>query len=259
MFMRNVNAVCINNTFTPPKIVRMKKMHERMKRLYDAARGAGLLASDTQQADLARLLNVAPQNVNNWESRGPSAEAVLQAQEVLGISATWVLKGHEPMYLRPPAVREAPQHGVEMDSDERSDLIPVRKVIFRISAGIAGFSVDFLDNGEGTPLFFARSWIEKRGYDPAKLYATKVSGQSMESTLFDGDIIVVNTGDTTKEDGAVYAINHEGELTVKRLVRDMRQWWLASDNLDQKRFARKAAHDATYILGRVVYRQTEHF
>jgi len=237
----------------------MKKMHERMARLYEAARQAGLLSGETAQADLARLLNVAPQNVNNWEARGPSADAVLAAQEILGISATWVLKGIAPMYLRPPQIDTRPAPGVEIDSDERRDLVSVRKVIFKISAGIAGFSVDFLDNGEGTPLFFSKGWMQKRGFDPSKLYATRVNGHSMEPTLFNGDIIVVNTGDTEKQDGAVYAVNHEGELTVKRLVRDMRQWWLVSDNTDQKRFPRKATHEATYLLGRVVYRQTEQF
>ncbi|MDF8361916.1 S24 family peptidase [Achromobacter anxifer] len=249
--------MCINNTFIPATIPVMKEMHERMKRLYEAAREAGYLTGDNDQSTLARLLNVAPQNVSNWESRGPSGEAVLKAQEALGISATWILKGTAPKFVggdRP----KPPPHGIEMDSDHRPDLVSVRKVIFKISGGIAGFSVDYLDNGEGVPLFFSKSWVDKRGYDPKKLYAAKVSGQSMEPTLFNADLIVVNTGDTEKEDGAVYAVNYEGEFTVKRLIRDMREWWLVSDNPDQKRFPRKMCHDGTYLLGRVVHRQGEH-
>lgn len=251
-----VNMLCINNTFSPATIARMKEMNERMQRLYEAAREAGHLTGESDQATLARLLNVAPQNVSNWESRGPSGEAVLSAQEILGISATWVLKGLPPKFVGTPPQR--PAHGVEMDSDERPDLVSVRKVIFKISGGIAGFSVDYLDNGEGVPLFFSRAWVEKRGYDPKKLYAAKVSGQSMEPTLFNADLIVVNTGDTEKEDGVVYAVNYEGEFTVKRLIRDMREWWLVSDNPDQKRFPRKMCHEGTYLLGRVVHRQGEH-
>lgn len=235
---------------------RMKEMNERMQRLYEAAREAGYLTGESDQATLARLLNVAPQNVSNWESRGPSGEAVLSAQEILGVSATWVLKGTGPKFLGGNSPK--PAHGEEIDSDARADLVSVRKVIFKISGGIAGFSVDYLDNGEGVPLFFSRAWVEKRRYDPKKLYAAKVSGQSMEPTLFNADVIVVNTGDTEKEDGVVYAVNYEGEFTVKRLIRDMREWWLVSDNPDQKRFPRKMCHEGTYLLGRVVHRQGEH-
>ena len=250
--------MCINNMCISATILRMKEMHERMKRLYEAAREAGHLTGENDQSTLARLLNVAPQNVSNWESRGPSGESVLAAQELLGISATWVLKGIKPKFVAMPPGMPRPEHGVEMSSDERPDLVAVRKVIFKISAGISGFSVDYMDNGEGVPLFFSKAWVEKRGYEPKKLYATKVSGQSMEPTLFDSDLIVVNTGDTEKEDGIVYAVNYEGELTVKRLIRDMREWWLVSDNPDQKRFPRKMCHEGTYLLGRVVHRQGEH-
>ncbi|AZY52216.1 XRE family transcriptional regulator [Bordetella avium] len=74
-------------------------MHIQMTRLYEAARIAGRLSGDTDQADLARLLNVAPQNVNNWENRGPSKDALLEAQAAIGINATWVMKGVGPMFI----------------------------------------------------------------------------------------------------------------------------------------------------------------
>ncbi len=257
-FKSIVNMACINRVFIEATITGMKHMHERMARLYAAAREAKLLAGDADQATLARLLNVAQQNVNNWEARGPSAEGVLAAQELLGISATYVLKGTGPKFLGGDVPQKAPP-GTLIDSDHRTDMVGVRKVIFRISAGIAGFSVEYQDNGDGTPLFFSKDWVDRRGYDASKLYATKVSGQSMEPSFFDTDVVVINTGDTEREDGAVFAVNYEGEFTLKRLVRDMREWWLVSDNADQKRFPRKVCHDGTYLVGRVVYRQTEHF
>ena len=44
----------------------------------------------------------------------------------------------------------------------------------------------------------------------------------MEPLLFDGDRILVNTADSLRiKDGAVYAINYNGELKVKRLQRKM--------------------------------------
>lgn len=74
-------------------------MHEHMARIYTAASKTGRLDEDHRQASLARLLNVSVQNVNNWESRGPSKEGLLQAQEFLGINATWVLTGQGPLLI----------------------------------------------------------------------------------------------------------------------------------------------------------------
>lgn len=77
---------------------RMKQMHEQMERMYAAARMTKRLR-EPEQATLARLLNVAQQNVNNWERRGVSKEGALDAQRQLGISATWVLDGMLPMLV----------------------------------------------------------------------------------------------------------------------------------------------------------------
>lgn len=74
-------------------------MHEQMERLYQAALSTGKLDAGAVQTSLAHLLNVAPQNVNNWESRGPSKEALLVAQRELNINATWVLYNEGPMII----------------------------------------------------------------------------------------------------------------------------------------------------------------
>jgi len=81
----------------------MKKMHEQMERMYRAAALSKnpdkRLDPSAKQASLSRLLNVAQQNVHNWEKRGPSKEGVLEAQNELGINATWVLFGRGPMFV----------------------------------------------------------------------------------------------------------------------------------------------------------------
>lgn len=69
-------------------------MHEQMKRLYEAA---GSLKGIIGQSKLARALNVSPQTVKNWESRGVSREGTLAAQRIIGCSAVWVETGEGPM------------------------------------------------------------------------------------------------------------------------------------------------------------------
>lgn len=80
----------------------------------------------------------------------------------------------------------------------------------------------------------------------------------MEPMLFDGDIAVINTADKTPVDGAVFAINYEGEAVVKRMSRDAGDWWLNSDNPDQRRFHRKVCRgQECIIVGRVIQKVSE--
>lgn len=81
-------------------------MHAHMERLYQAARAAGRLTGEGEQTAMAKLLNVAPQNVNNWEKRGPSKEALLDAQAAFGVNATWVMTGAGPMFVGGAALQE---------------------------------------------------------------------------------------------------------------------------------------------------------
>lgn len=99
MFNFEVNTVCTRGTALPAKIRDMKALHDQMARLYEAARESGRLSGDADQTEMARLLNVAPQNVHNWEKRGPSKEALLDAQAAFGVNATWVLTGSGPKFV----------------------------------------------------------------------------------------------------------------------------------------------------------------
>jgi len=88
--------------------------------------------------------------------------------------------------------------------------------------------------------------------------ALRVCGQSMEPSLYEGDLIVVNTQQTEPKDGRVFVVLYEGVVSVKRLVRDAGAWWLESDNADKRAFPRKACTDETTVpVGEVVYKQSE--
>jgi phage repressor protein C with HTH and peptisase S24 domain len=145
----------------------------------------------------------------------------------------------------------------EIDAETHGGFVPVRQVVFKISAGIAGFSVEFTDEDDGEPLFLPRTWLERRDLDPSRLYATRVNGNSMAPGIRSGDVIVVDTANTSREKDAIVAVNHEGELTVKRLKYEHRRWWLTSDNVDQRSYPPVPCGDGTYLLGRVVHLHRE--
>lgn len=232
-------------------LARMSTIHQRIK----AKREQGNLSMEA----LAERVGVSWQTVQQWENgkTAPQRKRLDVVAAALGTTVDHLVTG-EPSELHGSSVRE-PQapYGRAIDLSSSPETIEVRRVIFKISAGIAGFSVEHLDNGEGVPLFFSSTWAAKRGLDPARLYATRVSGDSMEPGLHDGDTIIINTADTKQEKGAVYAVNHDGEFTVKRLRYELKRWYLFSDNPDMKRYPPVMCGDATYILGRVVLSQSE--
>lgn len=87
MFKQKANAAFNNAVFMAPTISRM---HETAERLYFCAKQ---LRGISGQSELARALNVSPQMVKNWESRGISFEGMLKAERELGCRAVWLWTG----------------------------------------------------------------------------------------------------------------------------------------------------------------------
>ncbi|MFC4431438.1 LexA family transcriptional regulator [Cupriavidus respiraculi] len=95
----------INNAFTCETIARM---HETMVRLYEAARKLKDLETPT---DVARALNQSQQTINNWERRGMSRAGMIEAQKLIGCSATWLQTGQPPMTTDVGSAAEAAPSG----------------------------------------------------------------------------------------------------------------------------------------------------
>lgn len=137
------------------------------------------------------------------------------------------------------------------------DFYEIPKVKLSLSAGLTGFQT-VPEISDGGKVSIPRNWADRNGYVPNKLLALTIKGESMEPGLGEGDLVVINTADTTLVDGMVYAINYEGEAVVKRLVRDSGEWWLTSDNSDQRRFHRKSCRSGECIIvGRVVRKESD--
>lgn len=239
-------------------------MHATTSRLLAAIYAVkGLPGEPAATQAAADALGVSLQRLTNWLERGVSRDGILLASRLLHINQAWVESGIGEMVTK--AVSSEQQASYTPSSlhttaaiafDNNPDYPAVRRVRFKLSAGASGFGVEYLQD-EGAPIVFQREWFMSRGYKPEQLFAVKVSNGSMEPGLFDGDTVVVNTAQSTPRDGVVFAVNYEGELVIKRLVRDGGQWWLCSDNPDQRRYPRKAADEHCHILGEIVHKQSE--
>lgn len=80
------NMACNTFVYSAPII---GAMHETMKRLYEAAKAAGVEG----QSNVASKMTQSPQTLNNWERRGMSKGGMLIAQRVFGCSAVWLETG----------------------------------------------------------------------------------------------------------------------------------------------------------------------
>jgi repressor LexA len=90
-------------------------------------------------------------------------------------------------------------------SDERVALIPV---LGKVPAGpSSGAYVEAMGH---VPTVLERG-------DASGLFALKIKGDSMESTLWDGDTVVVRWQETASSNDVVVVRYDEGEATVKRL------------------------------------------
>lgn len=135
--------------------------------------------------------------------------------------------------------------------------VHVKKVKLRLSAGVTGFHADPEFDG-GSTIALDPQWVMRNRYAPQKLIAIHVQGESMEPGLHEDDLVILNTADTKMVDGVVYAFNYEGEPVIKRLSRDAGEWWLTSDNPDQRKFHRKLCRGGEcIIIGRVVRKESE--
>ena len=223
-------------------LLNMKTLAERLQIALDAA--------GIKQIELARRVGVTRGAVSLWfkgTTTSLEGENLLKAAQALAISPTWLATGRGKM--KPASAKEIPL-------EDNPDYPAIKRVKIKISAGVTGFGVEPLTE-EHAPIVFHKSWYEKNGYKPESLIAIKVSGASMEPGLFDGDWVVINTADTTPRDGSAFALNYDGEAVVKRLFRTDGQWVAASDNQDKRIYRDRPMNGDTFIIGRVVHKQSE--
>ncbi len=92
------------------------------------------------------------------------------------------------------------------------DFLLVPMVQGRISAG--GGLVP--DTTTEMRVAFRKEWLQRKG-DAGEMSVIKVQGDSMEPSLYNGDIVLVNHANKTVVSGAIYAIAVRDEIMIKRV------------------------------------------
>lgn len=208
-----------------------------------------LVETELSQADLTRITGATSASVTFWcngETKTLKTHNALAIEAATGYSAKWLTEGIGPKKVSRDVV----------NLDGNPEYPSIRRVALKAQAGASGYAIEYMAD-DGPPIVFRADWYKFHNYKPEKMLALRVQGESMIPSLYQDDLIVVNTAQTEPKDGIAFVVNYEGEIVVKRLIRDEGQWWLSSDNADQRRYPRKKCNGGTEIIGEVVYRQTE--
>ncbi|WP_238155322.1 S24 family peptidase [Aeromonas salmonicida] len=119
----------------------------------------------------------------------------------------------------------------------------------------AGFGATISDELKTDPMAFRTDWLKKEGLAPERLAVIRAKGDSMEPTISNNDIILVNlcNGDALRD--GLYVLRIGDSLLVKRLQFDpFGGFKIISDNPGyETQVVTKDQRPDVHIVGRVAW------
>jgi phage repressor protein C with HTH and peptisase S24 domain len=207
---------------------------------------------------LAKITKTTPKAVSKWLNGEtmPGRSNMQALADHLRVRVEWLEYGNGEQGL---GVAEAPAtYAVNEDgSPSETDYALIPQYFARASAG-NGYHNDHVDVGEG--LVFKRSWLARLKLKTDRLCAIYADGSSMEPTIYDGEVLLIDQSDVTPKNGKVYAIlRPDGSVSIKRLVQQIAgSWIIRSDNPDKTRYPDEEISSEMLghieIIGRSVWR-----
>ena len=99
---------------------------------------------------------------------------------------------------------------------------------------------------------FARNWLQTQNLVADRCRLIRVVGESMEPTLPDKALILVDLGCKERQNRKICVIRNGDELIVKRMVEDADAGWLlVSDNPNKRLWPSRPCPDEAEVVGHV--------
>ncbi|WP_319775521.1 helix-turn-helix transcriptional regulator [Breoghania sp.] len=167
----------------------------------------------------AREVGISESLIRKYLAGGmPGIEKAAQIALIKNVSLDWLIAGE--------GEREPRQAKLPANVDEGFAMI--RRLSVHASAGNGALAEREDDVGT---LAFRAEWLHRRGINPTAARALTARGDSMEPTIRDGDILLVDTSIDHIIDHAIYVVVVSGLVLVKRAqLRLDGSLRLASDN-----------------------------
>ncbi|MBK1874604.1 helix-turn-helix domain-containing protein [Marinobacter sp. 1-3A] len=153
--------------------------------------------------DVAEHFGIKQASVTNWRKRGTiPIDQCIQLRQEKGVSLDWLLLGL--------GEGEVDAEYVSQTGDPFYTEVPLYDV--EASAGNGAF---FDQEQIASHLKFRNDWLTREGLHAKDLVAVRVSGDSMDGTLSNGDTVVIDR--SKKKPDGVFAVRMGDALRIKRL------------------------------------------
>lgn len=169
--------------------------------------------------DVASKIGLSKSTLSLWLSghTSPSGKNLITLCHVLNCSPEWLQFGKG----------SSNNLGVPSTAPEYHD-VPVYDVEFA-----AGHGTYVEDDRVLETVPVSADYLTRKGVPKHNAAIFKIRGDSMETTLHSGDVVLGNTADTRPVSGQIYAFEFDGDLKVKRFHKRLDgSWKISSDNQD---------------------------
>lgn len=184
------------------------------------------------QQEVADKIGVARQSISLWQKDQtvPSGKNLEKLAAALGTTSGYLLFGQTTPNIKTFEDGDTPP----------DDVVVIHEYKLTFGASPSGVEPvpewELVDDGDD--YWYKRTFFQKRHLNPDRCKRARVSGDSMEPTICDGDTFLFyeecdsRPGCVIIADGQIYAISVEGQLKVKRLSKTKDGIVVRSDNPD---------------------------
>lgn len=207
----------------------------------EALKNKGLSASAASKLAVGNFALIKNMKSDRSANKRYNVEALRSLAEVLDLE----------LYFGPP--REITPAPVTVIDNEAFDTVARYDAQSAAGNGVICFDKDPIDH-----LAFSKSWLEKSGINAGSCVLINVTGKSMEPSIYDGDLVMIDRSKTAIRSGRIYVFRDGEEgLRMKRLdVIPGAAITLRSDNLHfapEHRTGEEMNAISENILGEVVW------
>lgn len=152
------------------------------------------------QKNFANLLDTSLASLGGWlsEKSEPKLETLALIAKQTGVDLNWLITGHR-----------------NHSSNKEDAFVSVKRIKVTGSAGGGAMNGD---EKAGEPIAFRKDWLKAHvGVSADSLSVIQARGDSMEPTIRDGALILVNHSIERIENDGIYALAIDGDLYIKRI------------------------------------------
>ena len=153
--------------------------------------------------EFSSKFGVSKNTIGRYESgqSSPNAKFLKKLCEVYDVNLDWLMYGTGPV------------HRQELNcQSDNFEFIPMAEAKLSAGGGAFVISESYRDY-----YAFRSDWLSNTLTSVKNAVLMRVTGDSMEPTIYDGDIVMLDTGRTHVYDGSIYALRMDDTIMIKRL------------------------------------------